>query len=740
MRPASLSTLHSTLHIAPSTVLAAAEPVDDTPPAVQRPSPTSERRHVVEAAARSSQSFRASSSSGCARGQRELILPKRLSQSSSSDESRHSSPCRPPVSYKLSATNSSSARRGASTPVRVPPIRAFRSSSSRRSFPLDNCRPRPDGMADDRTLRALEGRYDDNALHVSATGPNLRQQGPSGDDTGDVFLRIAREEPARGAADDANADTKQNSFVAFQDPNPDNSGYGRRRASITDGNSPVATSRSSSHKSSATGPSHHKAYNSSPLVRTYDSQNRPSPEQPHGIEGTESTASTTAPSTVWDELDELKSRIHRLEHTGKLPSSSGTATSRLSDERPATATTTGTTISLSPNRQAGRSAEMASNVSSQKEAHHILHSALAKSRPFLNPDVYRALESAAHDAMGLSALMGSTGTPGPISSGASTIGSGGNVTDRQLRRKADGVCRSLTELCVALGEDAAALPRSAHSTQLTFPVGQLDGPVTPTMPKSFSGLPVPRRASVATEQALPKSNSSPRALSRLEERRNSLLNGTTLLTPHTSSPNRSTMGDLPNASRRSSLMVTRTRRAGAEEPEDGRNTSLLRTRRAGTEEPDEGRRTSLLVRNRRGTVGEEGDEARFHAPSRANTDINMMRKQGHDHSPDAQITPPDPMARSATGLSGRRFVSTTLHSSRLAAPAGGSPALPRRYLERSVADHDTPARASEEHGPRAPPLSQGISHLRANSLSIKRLSRDSMISATSSATMAGGYR
>lgn len=529
--------------------------------------------------------------------------------------------------------------------------------------------------------------------------------------------------------------------VAFQDSSPENSAYGRRRASITDGNSsPVVTNRSSSHKGSATGPSHHKAYNSSPLVRAFDSHNRPSPEQPHGIEGTESTASTTAPSTVWDELDDLKSRIRRLEHTGKLPSSSGTATSRLSDERPATATTTGTTISLSPNRRAGRSAETTGNMSSQKEAHQILHSALAKSRPFLNPDVYRALESVAHDAMALSAMMGSPGHPGPISSGASAIGSGGNVTDRQLRRKADGVCRSLTELCVALGEDAAARPRSAHATQSTFPLAQLDGPVTPTMPKSLSGLPVPRRASIATEQFLPRSNSSPRALSRLEERRNSLLNGTGLPSPRASGSNGSTPGELPNASRRSSLMVSHTRRAATEEPEDGRNTALLRTRRAGTEEPDEGRRTSLLVRNRRGTVGEEGDEPRFHAPSRANTDVHMMRKQSHDYSPDAQTTPPDAFSRSTTGLPGRRFVSTSLHSSRLAAPASGSPALPRRYLERSTADHDGGgARAGEEYA-RAPPLSQGISHLRANSLSAKRHNRDSMISAASSVTMAGGYR
>lgn len=169
-----------------------------------------QRPHPVEAAARTGHSFRASSSSDRARGQRELILPKRLSQSSSSDESRHSSPCRPPVSYKFSTARSSSAQRVVSTPVRVPPIRAFRSSSSRRSLPLDIYRPRPsvlENMADDRTLRALEGTFDYDG-----------QQGPTADDTGDVFLRIARQEPTRGAGDNAIADTKQNSVVSASPP------------------------------------------------------------------------------------------------------------------------------------------------------------------------------------------------------------------------------------------------------------------------------------------------------------------------------------------------------------------------------------------------------------------------------------------------------------------------------------------------------------------------------------------
>ncbi|PHH85996.1 hypothetical protein CDD83_10891 [Cordyceps sp. RAO-2017] len=696
-----------------------------------------------------------------------------------------------------------------------------------RPYDLDEDR---DDAGDDATLRALDGAFAgvDGLQHA---GAGDRQHGPSADDTGDVFLKIAREEPLRGAKDETSPESSQISAyrghrslhrrplstavvgyhttsppqpcrrlsdhrdrprfehrdddqateishttayrllarekaasvhpaedtmytgrpragsaglrpsalaprspqVVFQDPMPDASAYARRRSSITDGNgsSPSAAGRLSAYKTSATGSAYGKAYNSSPLVRTFDSPNRPSPEHAHGGEGAESTMSTTAPSTVWDELDDLKSRIHRLELTGKLPSSSGTAASRLSDERPATATTTVTTASLSPKRQAGRSTEAASNASSQKEAHSILHAALAKSKPFISPDVYRALESAALDAMGLSTMMGTPGQPGPISSGASTIGSGSSITDRQLRRKADGVCRSLTELCVALGEDVAAQPRPAQPA-----AAQLDGPATPTIPKSYSGLPPPRKSSLAPENGLPKSNSSPRALSRFEERRNSLLNGTALPSPRAGAPSAPAANEA-NASRRSSLMVSRTRRTGIEEPDDGRNTSLLRSRRAGTEEPDEGRKTSFLVRNRRGTVGEESDESRFRAPSRANTDVNMLRGQ----APEPQTTPPDSGGRTATGLSRRRFVSTSLHSSRLAAPTGSGVTPPRRYLERSAADHEAAsARPAEEHGPRPPPLSQGISHLRANSLIVQRQNRDSMTSNTSPAAVASTFR
>ncbi|KAJ6446407.1 LPXTG-motif cell wall anchor domain-containingprotein [Purpureocillium lavendulum] len=769
------------------------------------------RRHAADFVASQQSPGGSTTSPSDIQGHRELLLPKRLSQSSSSDESRHSSSHRPPISYKP-PTSTTAAQSGASTPVRVPPIRGFRSSGSRKSLALDmNFRPRAYDLGDDsrgtidNTLRALEGRYSDDSRRSSTLSPGRQNGSPSTfDDTGDVFLRIARDEPGHQPDDDPLADDVQSSITtspprmsrrlsdqqdrprmrnadddqpgevsravtyrnlmrekaasahpgedagraragsstlrpsplafrpltASQEPNSEPSVYARRRASITENNSTVGA-RSSTYKS-ATGPQHGKSYSSSPLVRTFESHNR-EPGHGGGVEGTESTASTTAPSTVWDELDDLKSRIHRLELTGKLPSTSGAAVSRMSDERPATATTTVTTMSLSPKRQpGGQVADAVSTTSSQREGHPLLVSALAKSKPFMSPDVYRALESAASDAVGLSALMGSPGQPGPISSGASVIGTGGNVTDRQLRRKADSVCRSLTELCVALGEDVTLQPRLAPPAQVNM--AQMDGPATPTMPKTYSGLPAPRRSSIAADQNLPKpvGSESPRTLSKFEERRNQLLNGTPLSIPRPTPPSAPMSADA-NVNRRSSLMVARTRRATTEEPDDGRGSSLLRTRRGGTEEPDEGRRTSLLVRHRRGTVGEERDEGRFRAPSRANTEVNMLRGPGRDYAPEAQASPSEASGQSADSAR-RRLTSTSFRTSRLAIPSGSGPAPPRRYLEKATPDRDA---STNEYVTRQPQSSPSAAHARASSLGTRR-NRDSIIS--NPPTTAGTYR
>ena len=414
----------------------------------------------------------------------------------------------------------------------------------------------------------------------------------------------------------------------------DSSAYTRRRTSISD----AVGHRTTSYKQSNLGYGQYRSpvYNSSPLAP------RPEPQQAadygNGPEGTESTASTTGPSTVWDELDDLKSRINRLELTGKLPSTSGAAMSRVSDDRPYTANTTATNVSSSPKRNGapaanGQQADASSIISAgQKESHPLLHQALAKSKALLGADAYAALETVAMDSLTLLTLMGSAGQPGPISSGASAIGTSG-VTDRQLRRKADGMCRSITELCVALNEEYSRAPTFNFSAQT-------EGPKTPTLVNGFSGAAAQRRPSAMAEQTGLRVATSPRTMSKLEERRSNMLNSSSIpsprvtTTPSLPTPTLSLSSLAPTADgvgRRSSLLISR-RRAGTEEPDDGRRSSLLlRTRRAGTEDPEEGggvRKTSLLLRPRRGTVGEDDERA----PSRAGTEVPSARVASRDYS------------------------------------------------------------------------------------------------------------
>ena len=181
-------------------------------------------------------------------------------------------------------------------------------------------------------------------------------------------------------------------------------------------------------------------------------------------EGTESTLSTTAPSTVWDELDDLKSRIRTLEMTGKFPPSSAAAMSTFSGERPRTATTTVTTMSSSPThaRRASSPSRDGEHAITpiQNQIHNLLLTALSKAKPRLSSHIYRTLEDAANDALSLSRNLNTNAAH----SGMSVVnGTGGS--DRQMRRKADGVCRSLTELCLALSEGQGATPSSTSTAR-----------------------------------------------------------------------------------------------------------------------------------------------------------------------------------------------------------------------------------------------------------------------------------
>lgn len=246
------------------------------------------------------------------------------------------------------------------------------------------------------------------------------------------------------------------------------------------------------------------------------------PQTPHA-EGTESTVSTTAPSTVWDELEDMKSRIRKLEITGKLPASSNAAMSNTFRERPPTATTTMTTNSLSPKHRHMESVSPeASTVKAPEVAnvHPLLHAALAKTKPTINANLYKALEATASDALTLAAMTGSASAQGVSPSSASVAGTSNGI-DRQLRRKADNMCRSLTELCIALAEEISetemAVGKIRPGSKDANGVSQQDEP-------SLQDL----RSFRATSDE-PEFRSSSRVMSRLEARRTSLALGSSPL-------------------------------------------------------------------------------------------------------------------------------------------------------------------------------------------------------------------
>ena len=116
---------------------------------------------------------------------------------------------------------------------------------------------------------------------------------------------------------------------------------------------------------------------------------------------------------------------------------------------------------------------------------------------------------------------------------------------------------------------------------------------------------------------------------------------------------------------------------------------MLRARRAGTEEPEEGRRTSLLVRNRRGTLGEGEEEQRSRAPSRATTEIfatNPLPSR-REYTSQNQATHAD-NTQQTTALPRRRFASSSVGPSRFSNATGSNSPGQRKYLDRSALDRD----------------------------------------------------
>ncbi|KAL8759468.1 MAG: hypothetical protein Q9184_003612 [Pyrenodesmia sp. 2 TL-2023] len=265
-------------------------------------------------------------------------------------------------------------------------------------------------------------------------------------------------------------------------------------------------------------------YNSSPLMNISPHVDPVRRQHSFRLEGTESTISTTAPSTVWDELDDLKSRIRKIELTGKLPSSSGAAISGAVNGRPRTASTTMTTASISPKR---RHANVSPNASTVKDTdtsslHPLLHSALAKAREWIDPKAYKVLETTASDALTLAAMAGN-----PRSTGEAASQNTSQTIDRQIRRKADSMCRSLTELCIVLSEEKSSTEPAISTSRPGSRAGR----------NLTTDIQTPENSQTLRSTSQEPERSSSRIMSRLEARRTSLLAANTSTPPNAQNAN-----------------------------------------------------------------------------------------------------------------------------------------------------------------------------------------------------------
>ncbi|OOQ83046.1 putative LPXTG-motif cell wall anchor domain protein [Penicillium brasilianum] len=277
-------------------------------------------------------------------------------------------------------------------------------------------------------------------------------------------------------------------------------------------------------------------------------------------DGTESTLSTNAPSTVWDELDDLKSRIRKLELTGKLPPSSQEAISGAAQERPRTAATTLTALSTSPKHHRKVSTPSAdADYVAQSQVHPLLQSALAKAKDVLTSDVYTALEATIKDALTLSTMLGVSTAP---SGTVSVVNGGYSSSERHARRKADSVCRSLTELCLALTDKQLQRNRSRSTSHVpgTQPQRVNGDESEPLVP----GPSYQRAPSHEPEGLERRPSTSSRMSSRLEARRMSLMNPATATAPESKLPPSPNVAPPPSRLHRMSASL-RGRRPPAED-------------------------------------------------------------------------------------------------------------------------------------------------------------------------------
>ena len=316
-------------------------------------------------------------------------------------------------------------------------------------------------------------------------------------------------------------------------------------------------------------------------------------------DGSESHASTGPAVSVWDELDELKTRIRKIELGGKIPPTSGAIVSQASAERPRTANTSATTVSSSPNQVRRSDPSPASSTigtPSSTKIQAILRDALAKTKQHTTPSVYRTLEATATEALAMAELANNP-PQGSLHASTSMLNGVGGL-DRQLRRKADNLCRSLTELCIAMCDSKSTLPS---------PASRLSTSVSRRPSVQINGESTPVRETAEKEGSSFSGPSPSRALSRIEARRSSMLAAST------SGSQRDSSQEPPGS-------------AGSQSRLNRSSTGFHRSRPSVDEDDDDDDPTLTL-----------------RAPSRAMTDFRAMRNTDKSRYSGRQYTSQEPM-------------------------------------------------------------------------------------------------
>jgi hypothetical protein len=197
-----------------------------------------------------------------------------------------------------------------------------------------------------------------------------------------------------------------------------------------------------------------------------------------------------------------------------------------------------------------------------------------------------------------------TGSTGPQATLHSMSAMFNGASDRQVRRKADNLCRSLTELCIELCDTKSSIAspalRTVAASNLRRPSVQINGE-SPTI-----------RKSIETEEH-PRSSPS-RAMDRIQARRTSMRTAGTQATQR--EPSREVSRE-PSQEPQATTQSTVPTRAGRAE------TSLLRARRAADTDED--------------------DEPTLRAPSRAFTDFRDLRAANQTARFNREYTSREPM-------------------------------------------------------------------------------------------------